>query len=75
MGAGFFLSLHIFYLAAALVTHRHFSQFPFAPFDPVEALMGGAVYSFSFGLPVALLIQLTDGVRHFWDKSKRQQNS
>jgi len=68
MGAGFFLSLHIFYLAAALVTHRHFFQFPFAPFDPVEALMGGAVYGFVFGLPVALAFQLIDGLKHVWNK-------
>ncbi|MEN6407168.1 MAG: hypothetical protein ABFC77_11935 [Thermoguttaceae bacterium] len=70
MGAGFFLSIHIFYLVAVLFESHLLFNFPFAPVDPIEALMGGAVYGIVLGLPVALVIQLIDGTRHLWDRFK-----
>jgi hypothetical protein len=70
MGAGFFLSIYIFYLIAVLYEPRLFFNFPFAPFDPMEALMFGAVYGLVLGLPVALVLQFINGIRHLWSRFK-----
>jgi hypothetical protein len=68
MGAWFFLSLYVFYLGVALRVHRPVFAFPFAPFDPIEALLGGAIYGLVFGMPVALAFLLIDGAKILWNK-------
>jgi hypothetical protein len=73
MGASFFLSIHIFYLVAVLFEPRLLFNFPFAPVDPIEALIFGAVYGLVLGLPVALVLQIIDGMRYLWNRFKGRE--
>lgn len=77
IGAAFFMALFLFYhivvpLCYVIGGKRLYDpmQFPFAPFDPMEAVIGGAVYGLVFGLPIRGVLWVTGELRSLWKKSR-----
>ena len=74
IGATFFVSLWVFYQGASLFFHsatgtvRPWYAFPFAPFDPIEAGVFGALWGLVLGTPVACVLYSIKKVASYWTK-------